>query len=120
MLSQSFGAESSANEADTITAVEFDNSGDYLATGDHGGRVVLFARMTPPPVVPEDKERSKRRKDIGTSPGDDERRGKSLNKVGSKHSCKNGYHFLLYLLVPFCMTTSIACLDSTFVRGGWC
>jgi len=28
--------------ADTITALEFDDTGDYLATGDHGGRVVLF------------------------------------------------------------------------------
>lgn len=28
-----------------ISAVEFDQSGDYLATGDHGGRVVLFERI---------------------------------------------------------------------------
>ncbi|KAI9222655.1 hypothetical protein BC828DRAFT_345795, partial [Blastocladiella britannica] len=31
-------------EADIISAVEFDHSGDYLATGDRGGRVVLFER----------------------------------------------------------------------------
>ena len=31
--------------ADIISAVEFDHSGDYLATGDYGGRVVLFERM---------------------------------------------------------------------------
>lgn len=30
--------------ADIISAVEFDHSGDYLATGDRGGRVVLFER----------------------------------------------------------------------------
>lgn len=30
--------------ADIISAIEFDHSGDYLATGDHGGRVVLFER----------------------------------------------------------------------------
>lgn len=30
--------------ADLITAVEFDPTGDYLATGDRGGRVVLFER----------------------------------------------------------------------------
>ncbi|KAF7728652.1 protein phosphatase 2A regulatory subunit cdc55 [Apophysomyces ossiformis] len=30
--------------ADIITAVEFDSTGDYLATGDKGGRVVLFER----------------------------------------------------------------------------
>ncbi|KAL5035058.1 hypothetical protein BDV3_004522 [Batrachochytrium dendrobatidis] len=31
-------------EADIISAVEFDDTGDYLATGDRGGRVVLFER----------------------------------------------------------------------------
>ena len=30
--------------ADTITAVEFDGSGDFLATGDRGGRIVLFTK----------------------------------------------------------------------------
>ncbi|KAJ1336323.1 hypothetical protein BSLG_007107 [Batrachochytrium salamandrivorans] len=30
--------------ADIISAVEFDHTGDYLATGDRGGRVVLFER----------------------------------------------------------------------------
>lgn len=29
---------------DIISAIEFDRSGDYLATGDRGGRVVLFER----------------------------------------------------------------------------
>lgn len=29
---------------DIISAIEFDTSGDYLATGDRGGRVVLFER----------------------------------------------------------------------------
>ena len=37
---------SSASVADTITALEFDDTGDYLATGDHGGRVVLFRSST--------------------------------------------------------------------------
>ncbi|KAL1918439.1 uncharacterized protein VTP21DRAFT_3099 [Calcarisporiella thermophila] len=31
-------------EADIISTVEFDYTGDYLATGDRGGRVVLFER----------------------------------------------------------------------------
>ena len=31
-------------KADVISAVEFDHTGDYLATGDRGGRVVLFER----------------------------------------------------------------------------
>lgn len=30
--------------ADIISSVEFDYTGDYLATGDKGGRVVLFER----------------------------------------------------------------------------
>jgi serine/threonine-protein phosphatase 2A regulatory subunit B len=29
---------------DIISAIEFDRSGDHLATGDRGGRVVLFER----------------------------------------------------------------------------
>lgn len=29
---------------DIISATEFDRSGDHLATGDRGGRVVLFER----------------------------------------------------------------------------
>ncbi|CCH60721.1 hypothetical protein TBLA_0D02160 [Henningerozyma blattae CBS 6284] len=45
-FSQCFGdkADIVVTEADIITAVEFDNSGDYLATGDRGGRVVLFEK----------------------------------------------------------------------------
>lgn len=27
-----------------ISAIEFDKSGDHIATGDRGGRVVLFER----------------------------------------------------------------------------
>lgn len=32
------------SDADIISTVEFDHTGDYLATGDKGGRVVLFDR----------------------------------------------------------------------------
>lgn len=32
------------NTADIISTVEFDHTGNYLATGDKGGRVVLFER----------------------------------------------------------------------------
>jgi hypothetical protein len=35
---------SSLQSADIISTVEFDHTGDYLATGDKGGRVVLFER----------------------------------------------------------------------------
>jgi len=30
---------------DIISAIEFNKTGNYLATGDKGGRVVLFERM---------------------------------------------------------------------------
>jgi hypothetical protein len=33
-----------SNSADVISTVEFDSTGNYLATGDKGGRVVLFER----------------------------------------------------------------------------
>lgn len=29
---------------DIVSAVEFDESGDYIATGDRGGRVVIFEK----------------------------------------------------------------------------
>lgn len=32
------------NEADIISTVEFDQTGEFLATGDRGGRIVLFSR----------------------------------------------------------------------------
>lgn len=32
------------DSADIISTVEFDHTGNYLATGDKGGRVVLFER----------------------------------------------------------------------------
>ncbi|CAM9354214.1 unnamed protein product [Chrysoparadoxa australica] len=44
-LSQCFGDCSPAEEvteADILSAVEFDSTGEYLATGDKGGRVVIF------------------------------------------------------------------------------
>lgn len=33
------------NAVDIISAIEFDKTGEHLATGDRGGRVVLFERM---------------------------------------------------------------------------
>uniref|UniRef100_A0A7S0N7F5 Serine/threonine-protein phosphatase 2A 55 kDa regulatory subunit B n=1 Tax=Pyramimonas obovata TaxID=1411642 RepID=A0A7S0N7F5_9CHLO len=44
-FSQVFGERApgeEVQEADIISAVEFDKTGDHLATGDRGGRVVLF------------------------------------------------------------------------------
>lgn len=46
-FTQCFGDRSdldSITEGDVISSVEFDSSGDYLATGDRGGRIVLFKR----------------------------------------------------------------------------
>lgn len=46
-FSQVFGERTAGEEVqdvDIISAIEFDNSGDHLATGDRGGRVVLFER----------------------------------------------------------------------------
>jgi len=38
--------------ADIISAVEFDGDGQHLATGDRGGRVVLFDQIPSQPVRP--------------------------------------------------------------------
>ncbi|KAI9322469.1 hypothetical protein BX666DRAFT_2017095 [Dichotomocladium elegans] len=38
------GDSEDVTEADVISAVEFDHTGNYLAAGDKGGRVVLFER----------------------------------------------------------------------------
>ena len=46
-FAQCFGDKGDVEEVtdvDIISAVEFDKTGDYLATGDKGGRVVLFER----------------------------------------------------------------------------
>lgn len=43
MFYQSFGdSGETATEADTVSSVEFDRTGKYLATGDRGGRIVIF------------------------------------------------------------------------------
>ncbi|XP_057959578.1 serine/threonine protein phosphatase 2A 55 kDa regulatory subunit B beta isoform-like isoform X3 [Malania oleifera] len=47
-FSQVFGertAGEEVQEVDIISAIEFDKTGDHLATGDRGGRVVLFERI---------------------------------------------------------------------------
>ncbi|XP_044464567.1 serine/threonine protein phosphatase 2A 55 kDa regulatory subunit B beta isoform-like isoform X2 [Mangifera indica] len=50
-FSQVFGertAGEEVQEVDIISAIEFDRTGDHLATGDRGGRVVLFERTDTP------------------------------------------------------------------------
>eukprot|EP00878_Enallax_costatus_P006015 GHUV01006309.1.p1 GENE.GHUV01006309.1~~GHUV01006309.1.p1 ORF type:complete len:482 (+),score=120.64 GHUV01006309.1:2008-3453(+) len=49
---QCFGERTPGEEvqdADVISAVEFDSDGSYLATGDKGGRVVLFEKVSTQP-----------------------------------------------------------------------
>ncbi len=41
------GALDDLTDADILSAVEFDETGDYLATGDKGGRIVIFERAQP-------------------------------------------------------------------------
>nr|XP_043636895.1 serine/threonine protein phosphatase 2A 55 kDa regulatory subunit B beta isoform-like isoform X2 [Erigeron canadensis] len=59
-FSQVFGertAGEEVQEVDIISAIEFDKSGDHLATGDRGGRVVLFERT-------DKKEQGGNRRDL--------------------------------------------------------
>ncbi|XP_020269092.1 serine/threonine protein phosphatase 2A 55 kDa regulatory subunit B alpha isoform-like isoform X4 [Asparagus officinalis] len=47
-FSQVFGERAPGDpveDVDIISAIEFDRRGEYLATGDHGGRVVLFKKI---------------------------------------------------------------------------
>ncbi len=37
-------ADEEFSEADVLSAIEFDSTGNYLATGDKGGRIVVFER----------------------------------------------------------------------------
>ncbi|XP_042048233.1 serine/threonine protein phosphatase 2A 55 kDa regulatory subunit B beta isoform-like [Salvia splendens] len=59
-FSQVFGertAGEEVQEVDIISAIEFDKTGDHLATGDRGGRVVLFERT-------DSKEHGRNRRDL--------------------------------------------------------
>ncbi|KAI5665477.1 hypothetical protein M9H77_15330 [Catharanthus roseus] len=59
-FSQVFGertAGEEVQEVDIISAIEFDKTGDHLATGDRGGRVVLFERT-------DTKEHAGNRRDL--------------------------------------------------------
>lgn len=45
MLSQMFGDPCDAsNEGNTVSSLEFNAGGDFLASGDHGGRVTIYER----------------------------------------------------------------------------
>jgi serine/threonine-protein phosphatase 2A regulatory subunit B len=60
---QVFGDRSPVEEVsdvDIVSAVEFDESGDYIATGDRGGRVVIFEKC-------QDKQQQTKKKDVKPS-----------------------------------------------------
>ncbi|XP_027123097.1 serine/threonine protein phosphatase 2A 55 kDa regulatory subunit B beta isoform-like [Coffea arabica] len=49
-FSQVFGEPApgeDVQQTDIISAIEFEKGGDYVAVGDHGGRVVIFEKRTP-------------------------------------------------------------------------
>ncbi|KAI3979552.1 hypothetical protein MKX01_001744 [Papaver californicum] len=60
-FSQVFGERADGEdvqEVDIISAIEFDKTGDHLATGDRGGRVVLFEKIdTSDPEDRKDQEK---------------------------------------------------------------
>ncbi|KAK3271447.1 Serine/threonine protein phosphatase 2A 55 kDa regulatory subunit B beta isoform [Cymbomonas tetramitiformis] len=63
-FSQVFGERApgeEVQEADIISAVEFDRTGQHLATGDRGGRVVLFEMVSGSNTDPDRKDSSTRR-----------------------------------------------------------
>jgi len=46
-FSQVFGERSAVeevSEVDIVSSIEYDNSGNYIAVGDRGGRVIVFER----------------------------------------------------------------------------
>ncbi|KMZ72684.1 55 kDa B regulatory subunit of phosphatase 2A [Zostera marina] len=61
-LSQVFGERASlekVTDVDVISTIQFDKTGDFLAVGDHGGRLILFERVyAKPPYSREELERS--------------------------------------------------------------
>jgi len=47
------------NDADVVSAIEFDDTGDFIAVGDRGGRIVLFERDEKRTKKSEGKKQSK-------------------------------------------------------------
>mmetsp|Transcript_13600 Transcript_13600/g.42791 ORF Transcript_13600/g.42791 Transcript_13600/m.42791 type:complete len:472 (-) Transcript_13600:114-1529(-) len=61
-FSQVFGDRSSTEEVaeeDVVSAVEFDESGDFIAAGDKGGRIVVFERDRTKTVKESSRSRKK-------------------------------------------------------------
>jgi len=71
-LSQVFGGDKAPEEeipeADIVSCIQFNETGEYLAAGDKGGRIVIFERNDPPAkaatsaMAAEDGEKKKHRR----------------------------------------------------------
>jgi len=70
-LSQVFGGDKAPEEeipeADIVSCIQFNETGEYLAAGDKGGRIVIFERNDPPKpsvsaVAAEEGEKKKHRR----------------------------------------------------------
>eukprot|EP00744_Colponema_vietnamica_P001715 GILI01002813.1.p1 GENE.GILI01002813.1~~GILI01002813.1.p1 ORF type:complete len:472 (+),score=75.06 GILI01002813.1:222-1637(+) len=60
-FTQVFGEKSPPDditEADVLSAIEFDDTGDYLAVGDRGGRIIIFNRQYGDASSPQSARRS--------------------------------------------------------------
>jgi hypothetical protein len=75
--------------ADIITTVEFDYGGDHLATGDRGGRVVLFERM------------AARRKICGP---DERQTQHKVGRGGTLMTCNHALPLAVFFLVFACFS----------------
>ena len=61
---------SSHLSADLLSTLDFDESGDYLATGDRGGRIVVFERSAVEKVRRRRRRRSPTPTAFGAADGD--------------------------------------------------
>ncbi|KAL6927811.1 hypothetical protein ACO0SA_004434 [Hanseniaspora valbyensis] len=87
-FSQCFGDKQDVvvTEADIITAVEFDKTGDFLATGDKGGRVVLFERSNDKKNENDNNNNNNNNDDIIM---DEEQKGNSSSSSSSNNNNNN-------------------------------
>ncbi|KAI7750661.1 hypothetical protein M8C21_029505, partial [Ambrosia artemisiifolia] len=99
-FSQVFGertAGEEVQEVDIISAIEFDKSGDHLATGDRGGRVVLFERTDKKEVQ---EKKIKKIADFNMEPskltGNGNVASSSVTSTSKPHLANGGYSDKLF------------------------
>lgn len=79
-------------DADVLSAVEFDQSGNFLATGDRGGRIVVLEfDGSKKPKIAQDKK-SDNQKQSEQSPGSSSKRNKSQPAIHYKFHCEFQSH----------------------------